>query len=208
MPTLLLAILLSAAPASTVMLGPPPPPVPMARPPVEPPAAEPQRSSAPPEVKSAPQVSAARLVAPLVALVGLAGAAIFLSRRRRVAGRYVQILETTSLGPKRSVVVARMGSELLILGASEAGVTLLATRAADAGGAAAAEPPQLLSLHEVPPPEPSPTVPAAASRLAALFRHRAAAAAPVTGFDALLTESAEDLDLRRKLARGQAGSVR
>jgi hypothetical protein len=44
------------------------------------------------------------------------------------------------------------------------------------------------------------------------LRPRPAAAAPLAaelaGFEALLAESAEDQELRRKLAQGQAGSVR
>jgi hypothetical protein len=41
--------------------------------------------------------------------------------------KQIQILETASLGPKRSLVVARVGEETLVLGTSEAGITLLKT---------------------------------------------------------------------------------
>ena len=54
-----------------------------------------------------------------------AGAYFFARRRRTVSVRRIQILETASLGPKRSLVVARIGDETLILGTSEAGITLL-----------------------------------------------------------------------------------
>ncbi|HYG67466.1 MAG TPA: flagellar biosynthetic protein FliO, partial [Anaeromyxobacteraceae bacterium] len=122
------------------------------------------------------------------------------ARRRRAIPRHVHVLETTALGPRRSLVVARLGGELLVLGASEAGITLLATRPAPAAD---------VETAAAPGPE--------RRGLGALFgagRSRAAAPAPVRApahgeaFDHLLAESAEDLELRRKLARGQAGSVR
>ena len=60
------------------------------------------------------------------ALLALAAAAFYFSRRRASNGRrHIQILETASLGPKRALVVARVGDATLILGSSEAGITLL-----------------------------------------------------------------------------------
>ena len=60
------------------------------------------------------------------ALLALAGAAFYLSRRRAAGNhRHIQILETASLGPKRALVVARIGDATMILGSSEAGITLL-----------------------------------------------------------------------------------
>ena len=52
--------------------------------------------------------------------MGLAGSAflaewrsqpIFYSRRRRTAAHHIEILETASLGPKRALVVARIGGD-------------------------------------------------------------------------------------------------
>jgi hypothetical protein len=61
-----------------------------------------------------------------VALLALAAAAFYFSRRRAAGGRrHIQILETASLGPKRALVVARVGDATMILGSSEAGITLL-----------------------------------------------------------------------------------
>src|SRR5581483_4434853 len=61
-----------------------------------------------------------------VALLALAAVAFYVSRRRAVGNRrHIQILETASLGPKRALVVARVGDATLILGSSEAGITLL-----------------------------------------------------------------------------------
>jgi flagellar biogenesis protein FliO len=112
-------------------------------------------------------------------LVALAVVALLLSRRRRLGGRLVEIVETTSLGPRRSLVVARVGGELLLLGASEAGIAVLPARL-DPGAAGA------------------PAIAAAA----------APAGDDAAGFDALLHDSAEDQELRLKLARGLPGSVR
>ena len=63
---------------------------------------------------------------PALLLGALAVVAYGLSRRRRgTIHRHIQILETTSLGPKRSLICARIGDETVILGSSEAGITLL-----------------------------------------------------------------------------------
>jgi flagellar biogenesis protein FliO len=148
------------------------------------------------------------LAAPAVLLAGL-GVALFLARRKARPGRLVQVLETTSLGPKRSLVLARLGDEVLLLGSSEAGITLLRSQAAAPAreGAAVTEPEpestgrsRFLSAVRAEPPA------ALAGLVSRLRRTRAPAASP--GFESLLTESAEDQDLRRKLARGQSGSVR
>jgi hypothetical protein len=59
--------------------------------------------------------------------MALAVAAYALARRRKGAAvdRHIQIVETASLGPKRTLVMARIGGETLLLGTSEAGITLL-----------------------------------------------------------------------------------
>jgi flagellar protein FliO/FliZ len=62
-----------------------------------------------------------------LALLAIAGGAFFFSRRRTLGNRTIQILETASLGPKRSLIVARVGDATLILGSSEAGIALLQT---------------------------------------------------------------------------------
>src|SRR6185369_11118024 len=60
-----------------------------------------------------------------VLLAALAFAAFHFTRRRARSSRYIQIIESASLGPKRSIVVARVGDATMVLGASEAGITLL-----------------------------------------------------------------------------------
>ena len=86
-----------------------------------------------------------QVATPALALLILAGLGYWLARRRRATARerHIQILETATLGPKRSIVVARVGGETLVLGTSEAGITLLRT-----GAAAAAEVPADIKANE------------------------------------------------------------
>ena len=181
--------------AAMLLAGAPPP----ASPSPEAPAAG--GSAAPAAPLSLPRsgIDLGTLAAPGVLLLGLGAAAYLLRRRRRSPARRVQVLETTSLGPKRSLVLARLEDELLLLGTSEAGIHLL--RARPAGEPAAEE--------EAEPLPPVPAEPPLALR-GLVGRLRGARPRPPGGpaFEALLAESAEDQELRRKLARGQAGSVR
>ncbi|ACL65927.1 flagellar biosynthesis protein FliO [Anaeromyxobacter dehalogenans 2CP-1] len=141
------------------------------------------------------------LAAPGLLLAALAAAALLLARRRRATGRHVEVLETTSLGPRRALVLARVGDEVLLLGSSEAGLALLRALPAAATAAAAAP---------LPPPSAAPPPLPARTDLLARLRGLGCSGepAPAPGFEALLAESAEDQELRRKLARGQSGSVR
>ncbi|MGC3998695.1 MAG: flagellar biosynthetic protein FliO [Anaeromyxobacter sp.] len=212
MHALLAAALLSASPALPAP-GDQAPPAPAAEA-----AALPEAAPAPAPAPAAPAPAAARplelptsagpglgsLIGPALVLLALAGAALFFSKRRRLPARMVQVLETTGIGPKRSLVVARMGDELLLLGSSESGITLLRSQPAPE---AAAEPAPARPALQAAPAEPPAAVAGLVARLRTA-RRPAAAPAPAAAFDALLAESAEDQELRRKLARGQAGSVR
>lgn len=85
-----------------------------------------------PNLGGIPEASEPGVLLPALALAILAAAAWFFARRRARTGRTLQVLESTSLGPKRSVVLVKVGEEVLVLGSSEAGISLLATRPADA----------------------------------------------------------------------------
>ena len=122
------------------------------------------------------------LAVPAILLALLALGALLLGRRRRGGGRLVQVIESAPIGPKRSVVVCRVGDELLVLGSSEAGVALLATR-----------------------PAPAAPVTALEESQAGLLAKMGLSRKP--GFEELLAESTEDLELRRTLAAGRAASV-
>jgi flagellar biogenesis protein FliO len=151
------------------------------------------------------------------ALAALAAVALLLSRRRgRSSGRLVEVVETASLGPKRQLVVARMGEALLLLASSESGITLLSTQPApqEAVAGVPAEDEASAPVADAAPATPeeaadadAPEEPPSAS-VASLWerlRRRGRPAEP--SFEALLQETAEDLELRRKLSRGLAGKV-
>lgn len=126
------------------------------------------------------------VVPALLVLAALAIAALVLARRRKAGARFVHVLESAAIGPKRSIVVARVGDELLVLGSSEAGVQLLATRPA--------------------PPEATAAVPQELEdSQAGLLARMGLSRKP--SFDELLAESDADRELRRKLAAGRAARV-
>ena len=102
------------------------------------------------------------VVAPLLVIGILAVAAVIFARRRKKQVGWIRVLESTSVGPKRSLVVAQVGDETVLFGSSEAGITLLKSGLT----------------------RPAP--------------------AQVPSFDDLLADSAEDQDLRMKLAGGQS----
>ncbi|MCC6335748.1 MAG: flagellar biosynthetic protein FliO [Myxococcales bacterium] len=58
-------------------------------------------------------------------LLALAVVAFLLSRRRARVARRLELVESMSLGPRRSMCLARVDGRLLVLGVSEAGVQLL-----------------------------------------------------------------------------------
>jgi flagellar biogenesis protein FliO len=156
------------------------------------------------------------------ALAALAAVALLLSRRRgRSSGRLVEVVETASLGPKRQLVVARMGEALLLLASSESGITLLSTQPApqEAVAGVPAEDEASAPVADAAPATPAPATPdeaadpdapeeppsASVASLWERLRRRGRPAEP--SFEALLQETAEDLELRRKLSRGLAGKV-
>jgi flagellar biogenesis protein FliO len=65
------------------------------------------------------------LIFAVTLLAGLGIAAFLLARRRASHGRMIHILETASIGAKRSLVVANVSGRTMVLAVSEAGVTLL-----------------------------------------------------------------------------------
>ena len=63
----------------------------------------------------------------LMLFLGMAGVAGYLIWRKKKQARHglIKILETASIGPKRSIVIAEINGERMILGTSEAGISLL-----------------------------------------------------------------------------------
>ena len=171
---------------------------------------------------------------PALLLGALAVAAYLFARRRRASvEHHIQIVETASLGPKRSLIIARVGDETLILGTSEAGITLLKASSLSAGFVGAStesvddsafeiSQPIEEALADIPEPGDDKAV---ANRggfrsieggLAGLFGARAAYAdtraqnqkGTAEGFGELLEDSVEDQELRQKLAAGLSARVR
>jgi flagellar biogenesis protein FliO len=106
------------------------------------PTSKPAEAPAQPVVRAGDRGSDLQTVAvPLVALVLLCGLGLWRRRVRPGASRVVRILETASLGPKRSLIVAEVAGQRLVLGASEAGITLLESRASAPSAATLEAPP-------------------------------------------------------------------
>lgn len=140
-----------------------------------------------PALQGGPSTS---LAAPIFAILALAALAFALTRRRTRLGRSISLVESAALGPKRSIVIADVLGERLVLGVSEAGIAVLSTRPV---------PPAVEQAFVVP------TSPTPAPRMG--FLDRLFGRVPQTGanasFEELLRDSAEDQELRTKLALGQ-----
>jgi flagellar biogenesis protein FliO len=144
------------------------------------------------ELKGEPSIGWSNLVAPALGLAGLAALAFTLRRRKQLGGGSIHIVEAASLGEKRSLVIADVLGERLVLGVSEAGVTVLMNKPAPQG-----EPAPLV----LPPPLAAPVTNPMG------FWARLRGRNPAPAFDAALQESIEDQELRAKLAAGKRGVV-
>lgn len=124
-------------------------------------------------------------------LCALAVAVIALTRRRARPMRHVEVIESTGIGGKRALLVARAGNQTFLIGSSEAGVALLAT------------------LPALPSPPPKPEAGPAGIRglLGRLRRPAAVEPAPLESFESIIAETAEEEALRRKIAAGRTGRV-
>jgi len=157
------------------------------------------------------------LLLPGGALLALGGVALLFTLRKSRAPGSLQIVESVSVGPKRSLVIAKVGDEELVLGCSEAGISLLSSRSATGGEARAPAPgasrvagadPWLDSFDGKGAPRREER-PEAAGSLARLFTKagKVAGKARRPSFDDLLADSAQDQELRRRLAEGAKGRI-
>ncbi len=142
-------------------------------------------------------------IAAALGLVALGAVALVMGRRRARRPRVIEIVESTSLGPRRSLIVARINGETLILGASEAGISRLASVDRAPVSAISDEPPEgqqglLARLF---------SKPARIDTEAEAQARAAVEAEEARVFDEMLHESIEDQDLRHRLAAGQTGTV-
>jgi flagellar protein FliO/FliZ len=196
MRTALLSLLLAATPSAAEegsAANPPPPAPPSAADTVVAAAFAGGIGTKAPEVQ--PSISGMTLAAPLFALFLLGAVAFGLTRRRQARGRSITLVESASLGPKRSLVIADVMGERLVLGVSEAGIAVLSAR---------------------PSPEPQPFIvpapielPAAVPSPEMTFFDRLRGKVPqaAASFDEALRDTIEDQELRAKLALGQRSIV-
>ena len=146
----------------------------------------------------------------LLAIPAVLAVCALLLRRRPESERLLKIIETQSLGGRRALILAQLGNEALLLASSEAGVTLLAARPAPQPKAAPA--PQSIGARErqAPAPERPWFGRALLKRLIPAREPTPAVVKSNTGpssFAALLEETADDQELRRKLVAGRRGRV-
>jgi flagellar biogenesis protein FliO len=193
--TLLLATLvLSTAPEAAGDLTPPPPP------PVLPSAADsivaaafdtPIGTAASGlKVPVVSEAASASLVAPLLALLALGAIAYTVTRKKRSFGVSIRVVESCAIGPKRSLVLAEVMGDRILLGVSESGISVLSAKPA---------PEPVIEAHAFVMPS-SPVIKQTSSMS---FVDRLRGRCPTAqNFDALLGESVEDQELRAKLASG------
>jgi flagellar biogenesis protein FliO len=161
----------------------------------------------------------------VVLLAGLAIAAVVFARRRNARPRMIRIVETASIGPRRSLVIANVGGRTMVLGVSEAGVALLDAQVpivAPEAGTAQPEPLgdeqtpisqqsiaglRALAQERLQGEEPASETKNESSLLSRLFHPQTAPLTSSHAFEDLLSESLEDQDLRRKLSLGVSGRV-
>jgi flagellar biogenesis protein FliO len=152
------------------------------------------------EQKASPTTDWSSLAAPGLAIAGLGVLALTLTRRKRGFRGNIRIVESAALGPKRSLVIADVLGDRLVLGVSEAGVVVLATKAVPAE---AIEP----DLIRLPAAEPLPQPMSRSYPRMGFFARLLGRTPKAQQFDDVLTESIEDRELREKLASGFRGVV-
>jgi MYXO-CTERM domain-containing protein len=189
-------------------------------------AAAPSASGAPSSAlpkdlpRSESSASSSSLAWPIFALLALGAAGYLFARQRSRTTHIVSIIETAPLGPKRSLIVARVGSQTLLIGASEAGISLLTTVRRDealqtaedalAAGLSTESLAAEFGEHVGDAPALAPLEPEEAERGQASLLSRLLGAkdkGPAMSFESLLEDRAEDRELRHKLEAGLVGRV-
>jgi flagellar biogenesis protein FliO len=212
------AVVLAPAPATPAAAPATPaaaPAMPAAAP-ATPASAPAHSSSAPLAAVAGASHSGASLVLAVVMLVAVGGGVLFLTRRRARRPGLIQILETAAIGPKRALLVARVNGQTMVLGASEAGITLLGSLEGKTEPQVAAVMGSLPAVKEQPEDSgPEVTIDAPSEPegemgvLSRLFgrQPKDSSARDAAAFRELLDESYEDQELRNKLAQGLSGKV-
>jgi flagellar biogenesis protein FliO len=144
-----------------------------------------------------------------LAVVALGGVAYFLRNRKKQKSTHIEVLETAALGPKRALVLARVGGKTLLLASSEAGISLLEnvgdlTMPLEHAAETEPQPPHAI-LDKLRKFSQRPLPSASADPFARLSKYLKPTPAPQ--FDALFAEEQEDQELRMKLLAGQPARV-
>jgi flagellar protein FliO/FliZ len=122
-------------------------------------------------------------------ILSLGAATLWTRKRKRQGTRHIQVVETASLGPKRSLALVVVGRQSLLLSCCDSGIFLVSAQPAT---------PELLQ-------ETNPTAASAAEARTPLFHSVETPRAP-GGFAAQLAEAEETQGLRRRLS--EAGVLR
>jgi flagellar protein FliO/FliZ len=170
---------------------------------------------------------------PIIGFALCCAAAIVFAKKKQIATpKLLEIVETHAVGGRRQIIVARIAGETVILGSSEAGLTLLLARP----GETVAQLQATQSFTAAPASKPAAQTEEKASSWLGKLR-LAKAPEPELSFEDLLAqdaalraqgkgqpiqmaepallrqpidplaESAEDTELRRKLAAGRSGRI-
>ena len=123
-------------------------------------------------------------------ILALGAATLWMNKRKRHGSRHIQVVETASLGPKRSLALVVVGRQSLLLSCSESGIFLISNQPATA---------EMLEGRVPVSPVEAPTP---------LFGRSAPADGPSAhgGFAVQLAEAEETQGLRRRLS--EAGVLR
>jgi flagellar biogenesis protein FliO len=155
------------------------------------------------EKKSSPVGAAAGALA----VVALGAAAYFLRNQKKRKTLHIEVLETAALGPKRALVLARVGGKTLLLASSEAGISLLENLGemavpVEQDREPAPQPALLARLRKLSQPKLASDAPDPFARLGKYLKP-----VPPLQFDALFAEEQEDQELRMKLLAGQSARI-
>jgi flagellar biogenesis protein FliO len=130
-------------------------------------------------------------------ILALGAATLWMNKRKRQGTRHIQVVETASLGPKRSLALVVVGRQSLLLSCSESGIFLVSSQPATAEMLEGSDQ-RAAGVSPVELPTP-------------LFGRAAPTAAPGSqaaqgGFAVQLAEAEETQGLRRRLS--EAGVLR
>ncbi len=127
----------------------------------------------------------------------LGAATFWMQKRKRQGPRHIQVIETASLGPKRSLALVVIGQQSMLLSCCDSGIFLVSSQPAS---------PELLQAAHVPAADQLAAGVAATEPPTPLFGRIPSAQPASGGFAVQLAEAEETQGLRRRL--NEAGVLR